>query len=366
MNLRIPGPTPVPPEIMAAHGHEMINHRGPEFAALIETVTRGLKRWFQTEHDLFVFPGSGTGGLEAAVVNCFSPGDPVLAVSIGVFGERFAGVAAAFGLEVTKYAVEFGQAADPARVAALLDANPAIKGVLVTHNETSTGVTNDIAAISRAVAGRALLLVDGVSSIGALPFQADAWGVDVAVTGSQKAWMAPPGAVMVSVGPKAWAAAETARCPRFYWDFATARKYLAQGQTFTTPPLSVLFALERALELMDAEGMEAVFARHRELARHTREQLRALGFTIMGDEAHCSDVVTAAWLPEGVDGKRLVALLRQDHDIVISGGQAALAGKIIRIGHLGWVSRPELDEVFRALRAALPKAGGRAPVAVGA
>ena len=365
MNLRIPGPTPCPPAVLAASSRQMIDHRGPEFAALLASVTDGLKRWFGTEHDLFVFPGSGTGGLEAGVANCFSPGDHVLAVSIGVFGERFASIAQAFGLKVTKYAVEFGEAAQPARVAGLLDENPDIKGVLVTHNETSTGVTNDIAAISRAVAGRTLLLVDGVSSIGALPFLADAWGVDVAVTGSQKAFMSPPGVVAVSVSPRAWAASERATCPRFYWDFVKARQYLAQGQTFTTPAISVLYSVQEGLALMAAEGMENVFARHRELARYTRKQLTALGFRVLSDGVHFSDVVTAAWLPAGVDGKALVSSLRQDHGIIISGGQLSLAGKIIRIGHVGWVQRPELDAVFEALQATLPKVGGRVAVAVG-
>lgn len=364
MNLRIPGPTPCPPEVLAANSKQMIDHRGPEFAALIRSVTSDLKRWFATEHDLFIFPGSGTGGLEAAVANCFSPGDHVIAVSIGVFGDRFASIAKAFGLKVTKYSVEFGEAAKPARVAALLDENPDVRGVLVTHNETSTGVTNDIEAIARAVHGRALLLVDGVSSIGALPFQNDAWGVDVAITGSQKAWMSPPGVVMVSVSPKAWAAYEQATCPRFYWDFGKARDYLANGQTFTTPAVSVLFAMQQGLALMDAEGMENVFARHRDLARYTREQLTALGFRVMSDGVHFSDVVTAAWLPEGVDGKKIVSLLRSEHGIIISGGQQSLAGKIIRVGHLGWVTRADLDDVFRALRVTLPKAGGRTPVAV--
>ena len=363
MNLRIPGPTPLPPTVIAAQSQEMINHRGPEFAELIDRVTRGLKRWFKTEHDLYLFPGSGTGGLEAGVVNCFSPDDHVLAVSIGVFGDRFASVASAFGLEVTKYGVDFGQAADPTHIGHLLDQHPDIKGVLVTHNETSTGVTNDIAAISRAIGGRALLLVDGVSAIGALPFENDAWGVDVAITGSQKAWMSPPGVVMVSVSPKAWAAWEQARCPRFYWDFGKARQYLENGQTFTTPAVSVLFALDAALKQMDEEGMEQVFARHRDVAAYTRERLRALGFTVMGDEAHASDVVTAAYLPAGVDGKKLVSLLREEHGVVISGGQQSLTGKIIRIGHLGWVRREDVDDVFTALRAALPKVGGMTPVA---
>ena len=356
MNLRIPGPTPVPPTILEAGSREMIDHRGPEFSSLLRTITSGLQRWFKTTSDVYVFPGSGTGGLEAAVVNCFSPGDPILAISIGVFGERFASIAKAFGLDVIKYAVEFGRAADPAEVARLLDEHPEVKGVLVTHNETSTGVTNDIAAIAKAVNGRALLLVDGVSSIGALPFDQDGWGIDVAITGSQKAWMSPPGVVMVSASPRALKAAETATCPRFYWDFAKARQYAQNGQTYTTPAVSVLFALERAIRLMDEEGMERVFARHRELAAYTREQLTALGFAVMGDSEHTSAVVTAAWLPAGVDGKKLVKLVREEHGVVISGGQQSLSGKIIRVGHLGWVNRADLDGVFAALRAALPKA----------
>lgn len=356
MNLRIPGPTPIPPEVMAASSKEMINHRGPEFASLLRRVTAGLQRWFKTTSDIYLFPGSGTGGLEAAIVNCFSPGDPVLAVSIGVFGDRFAAIAKAFGLNVITYRVEYGSYADPAEVRRLLAQHPEVKGVLVTHNETSTGVTNDIAAIARAVDGQALLLVDGVSSIGALPFDQDGWGIDVAVTGSQKAWMSPPGVVMVSASPRALKAMETATCPRFYWDFAKARQYAQNGQTFTTPAVSVIFALERALQLMEAEGQEHVFARHRELAAYTREQLTALGFRIMGDVQHASDVVTAAWLPEGVDGKKLVGLMREEHGVVISGGQQSLSGKIIRVGHLGWVNKADLDDVFYALRQALPKA----------
>jgi aspartate aminotransferase-like enzyme len=251
-NLRIPGPVPVPPAVMAAHSQPMIDHRGIAFAKVLENVVTGLKRWFKTEHDVILFPSSGTGGLEASVVNSFSPGDHVLAVSIGVFGERFASVATDFGLNVTKYAVEFGKAAEPHHIGRLLDEHRDIKGVLVTHNETSTGVTNDIAAIAKAIDGRALLLVDGVSSIGSIDFEMDAWGVDLAVTASQKGFMSPPGAAAVAISPKAFAASKEAKLPRHYWDFARAKQYQSQGQTYTTPPMSVCFALEAGMKLMEA------------------------------------------------------------------------------------------------------------------
>lgn len=365
-NLRLPGPVPVPPAVMAANSRPMIDHRGLVFAAILDNVTKGLKRWFKTEHDLFIFPSSGTGGLEAAVVNSFSPGDHVIAVSIGVFGERFASLAENFGLKVTKYAVDFGKAADPVHVGRLLDQHPDVKGVLVTHNETSTGVANDIGAIAKAVGGRALVIVDGVSSVGSLNFEMDAWGIDAAVTASQKGFMSPPGIAAVAVGPRVMAGLKTATLPRHYWDFARAKQYQGLGQTYTTPPVSTFYALEAGIKMMDAEGQEQVFKRHIELAQYTRQNLKALGFAPLADDVHFSPVVSAAWLPAGVDGKKLVALLRDNHDIIVSGGQQSLAGKIIRVGHVGWCGKPELDEVFNAIRVEVPNASARATVAAGA
>ena len=225
--LRIPGPTPCPPEVLQAMAWPMVNHRGPEFQQMLNDVTEKLKQVFQTRNDVLILTGSGTGGLEAAAVNMLSPGDRVLSVSIGVFGDRFANIAQQFGAEVVPLKLEWGKAADPDAVKKALKDNPGVKAVLVTHNETSTGVTNDLAAISKVVkeAGK-LLLVDAISSLGSINLPVDDWHCDVVVTGSQKGWMVPPGLAMVSVSPEAWQAHAKAKMPRFYWDFTRAKKYL--------------------------------------------------------------------------------------------------------------------------------------------
>jgi aspartate aminotransferase-like enzyme len=249
-NLRIPGPTPIPPQVIAAMARPMINHRGPEFAAILARVTEQLKHFFQTEQPVLGFPSSGSGAMEAAVVNCFSPGDTVLAVTIGVFGNRLAKIAEAFGLDVIRLEVPWGQAADPEAVAARLAALPNARGVLLTHNETSTGVTNDIAAIAAAIRAQqpeTLILVDAVSSLGCVDMRMDAWDLDVVFTGSQKGWMVPPGVAMIGVGQRAWAATKKATLPRFYWDFAMTLRSLEKGQTPYTPPVSIYFGLDVSL-----------------------------------------------------------------------------------------------------------------------
>jgi aspartate aminotransferase-like enzyme len=236
IRLHVPGPTPLPDAVREAGARQRVNHSGPEFEALFKRVTAGLQRAFRTEHDVLLLTCSGTGGLEAAIVNHLSPGDPVLAVSIGSFSDRFAKIATTYGADVTKLAVEWGHAAMPADVAAAIREMAAAgrppKAVLLTHNETSTGVTNrirDLAAAVRETAPEALLLVDAISGLGAMPFETDAWGLDVVVTGSQKSWMVPPGLSMVAVGPRAWQAAEHATMPRFYLDLAAHRKSAATG-----------------------------------------------------------------------------------------------------------------------------------------
>lgn len=359
-NLRIPGPTPCPPQVLQAMAGQMINHRGPEFAALITSVTDKLKRIMATKNDVLLLTASGTGGLEAAIVNTLSPGDKVLAVSIGVFGDRFAQIARAFGAEVIVQGFEWGRAADPDSIREALDADPDIKAVMVTHNETSTGVTNDLEAISLVVKGYdKLLLVDAISSLGALTLPIDEWHCDVVITGSQKGWMVPPGMAMVVVGEEAWRANAAAKMPRFYWDFAKAKHYLESGQTPWTPVISIVFALEVALDMMLAEGMPNVYARHGRVAQRARDGLRELGIPLFSDPAHSSNTVTAAKAPEGLDVKRLLHILRTEHDIILSGGQQQLSGKIFRIGHLGWVTEQDIDQVAAALAVALPQAGFR-------
>jgi aspartate aminotransferase-like enzyme len=363
-NLRIPGPTPIPPAVADAMHVPMINHRGPEFAALIGRVTERLQHFFQTRHPVLGFPAAGTGAQEASVVNLFSPGDPVLAVTIGVFGNRLAKIAEAFGASVTRYEVPWGAAADPAEVAARLDALPNAKGVLLTHNETSTGVTNDLPAIAAAIRARrpdVLIVVDAVSSLGCVDMRMDEWDLDVVFTGSQKGWMVPPGLAMIGVGPRAWAATELARIPRSYWDFQAARRSLEKGQTPYTPPVSIYLGLDAALDMMLAEGREAIYARHHACADLTRQRARSLGLELFADPAHASDTVTAIRVPEGVDGKALTKALREREQVIIAGGQDRLEGQIIRIGHLGWVHEPDIAAAMDALGRQLRELGYRAP-----
>jgi aspartate aminotransferase-like enzyme len=356
--LRIPGPTPCPSEVLQAMARPMINHRGPEFHALITEVTDKLKQVFQTRNDLYLLTGSGTGGLEAAVVNVLSPKDKVLSVSIGVFGDRWANIARIFGAEVIDLKFEWGKAADSDAVKKAVKANPDIKAVLVTHNETSTGVTNDLGAISRVIkeAGK-LVLVDAISSLSSIDLPVDKWGCDVVVTGSQKGWMVPPGMAMVSVSADAWKAFAQAKMPRFYWDFGKAKSYLEKAENPWTPAVSVVFAFSVALDMMLKEGIQNIFARHVRLGQMTRDGIKALGLPLFADPAHASNSVTSVSVPPGLDVKKMRQLLQSEYGIVIAGGQQTLDGKIFRIGHMGLVSENEIRELLTAIEATLPKAG---------
>jgi aspartate aminotransferase-like enzyme len=340
----------------------MVNHRGPEFAALLREATAGLKECFRTANDLLLLTASGSGALEAAIVNTLSPGDRVLAVSIGAFGDRWAQIARAFGLDVVKLDFPWGSAAEPGAIGAALRDDPAIKAVLVTHSETSTGVANDLAAISSEVGrSQALLLVDAISSAGALPLESDAWGLDVVVGCSQKAFMAPPGLSMVTMSERAWAAYAGARLPRAYWDLGSAKKNLEKGQTPWTPAVSVLYALVESLNLIAAEGLENVIARHRRVGVRMRDHVRALGLSLLvKDAAHAADTTTAIVAPEGIDAAKLLRVLREEHGVVLAGGQGQLAGKIVRVGHVGWVNEEDIDAVAESLRLALTEQGWRA------
>jgi aspartate aminotransferase-like enzyme len=296
--------------------------------------------------------------MEAAIVNTLSPGDKVLAVINGAFGERFADIADTYGAEVQRLEFPLGEPDDPGAIRQALDDDKSIKAVLVTHNETSTGVTSDLAAIS-AVAKHydKLLLVDAISSLGCIDLQTDAWQCDVVVTASQKGWMIPPGLAFISVSNKAWEAHAQARMPRFYWDFAEAKKFLERGQTPWTPAVSNFYALAVALELMAGEGLANIFARHARIGQKTRDEVKALKLLLFAAEKYASNTVTAVKAPAGLDAKRLLTILREEHDIILSGGQRELAGKIFRIGHLGWVSESDIDVVIERLRRTLPKAG---------
>ena len=347
-NLRIPGPTGLPPTVREAGARQMINHRGPEFAAMLGRILAGMKPYFGTTSDIAMITTAGTGGLEAAVVNTLSPGDRVLGVSIGSFGDRFAKIARTYGADVTKIEVEWGQAADPAVVRAELQRDSGYKAVLLTHNETSTSVMNpipELAAVVRELAPDALILVDSVSGLGAVPFEMDTWGIDVVVTGSQKAWMAAPGLAMIAASARAWTAMETATMPRVYLDLRAHRESHAAGQTPWTPAIAVVYQVDEGIRLMTAEGAEHVFARHEACAAATRAGLTALGFELFADQRFASRTVTGAVVPEGLDWKTFNAEIKR-RGVVLAGGQGKLTGKIFRLGHLGSVT---LEEILGAM-----------------
>jgi aspartate aminotransferase-like enzyme len=358
-NLRIPGPTSLPATVREAGARQMINHRGPEFAALMGRLSNRLQPYFGTSQEVFFLTCSGTGGLEAAVVNILSPGDRVLAITIGAFGDRLAKIAAGYGADVTKHDVEWGASADPEQVRTLLRSNPGFRAVLVTHNETSTGVMNPLDAIAKVVhdeAPEALLLVDGVSGLGGVPFEMDQWGLDVVVTASQKTWMSAPGIAMIALSDRAWKANETARMPRFYLDLGLAREFASKGQTPWTPAIAVLFQMDVALEMMEREGLDGVYRRHRAVAAATRAGLEALGFRLLAAPLDRSLTVTCAWLPDGLDWKPFNSALLE-RGLVIAGGQGKLTGKTMRVGHLGDVSLDDILGVMRVLEEVGPQFG---------
>ncbi len=361
MNLRIPGPTPCPEEVLAAGAMQMMNHRGPEFAQILRRVTDGLNWVFGSSTDVLSFTTSGTGGLEVAVVNTLSPGDRVLSVSIGSFGDRFRAIAKAYGADVVTYATEWGEAADPATIGRMLDEDRAIKAVLVTHNETSTGVTNPLEAIAKEVRARdRLVLVDAVSSMSSVPCPVERWGLDVVVSGSQKGWMVPPGLAFVYFSERAWAANAEAKMPRYYFDAAKTRDSLAKLQNPWTPAMSVYYALDKAFELMRAEGLEGIFTRHEAIGNYTRERVKSMGLKLVPvDERYASNTVTAVWWPEGVDGKAISRRAREEFGVVLGGGQGKLEGKIFRVGHLGWVQQADVAEALDVVEKLLAEAGAR-------
>jgi aspartate aminotransferase-like enzyme len=343
--LLLPGPVTVAQPVLEAMARPMINHRDTEFSELLARVRRALAPVFGTQSDVLVCGSSGTGGLEAALVNCFSPGDVLLSCSVGAFGERFASIARTFGCAVESLETPVGAALDASALAARLDADGdgRIVGILLTHNETSTGVQNDLGAIAPVIRRHgALTLVDSVSGLGASEFRMDDWGYDVVVTASQKAFAAPPGISMLAVSERAWAAMAAARIPRFYFDLPRARESIRAGQTPWTPPISILCALDIALARYHGEGMTAVWERHDRYARAVRAGLEALGFTILSQPGAHSVTVVAAFPPEGVSAAAFLKRLRERYGVVLAGGQGVLAGKIVRFGTMGDVREGDL------------------------
>ena len=357
INLRIPGPTPLPPSVLQALSQPMIGHRGTEFKQLFGSLSADLKTVFQTENDVLLLAASGTGEMEAAIVNTVAPGAAVLSISVGYFGDRFATIAETCGAAVTRVTFPWGHAAEPDAIVERLHAAPNTKAILVTHNETATGVTNDLEAIARAVHALGndapLLLVDAVSSIGAIDLRTDLWGCDIVATCSQKALMAPPGLGLLSVSPKAWQVIENTAARSYYFDLKPLRKRAVEGQTPATPPVSDMFGLRAGLDLILAEGLANVFARHHRVAEYTRQGVTALGLELFAAPHCASDTVTAVKFPAGTDADDIRARLRAEFGIAVGGGQGPVKGQIIRIGHMGYVSEADIAPVLDALETIL-------------
>jgi len=368
--LRIPGPTPLPERVVRSMNRPMIDHRGPEFAAILAEITAGAKRVFKTKNDLLLLTSSGTGGLESAVANLVSPGDEVVAALCGNFGERFAALAAAYGANVVRLEFEWGQPVDPDDLKVVLQRHPKAQVVLLTHNETSTGLTNPLRELAQtARSAERVVVVDGVSSISSIDIETDSWGVDVAVSGSQKGWMAPPGIALVSVSERAWAQQAKARSPRFYFDWKEAKTWAEKGMTPFTPAVPVAFALQEGLRMLQEEGLNKVYERHQRLARATQAGLQALGFQLFAQDGYRSNTVTSAVPPPGLDVAALRSLLDTKYGVVIAGGQGKMTGKMVRVGHLGAVAEGDVVQVIWAMEQALEEldiapADGRGVAAV--
>ena len=368
--LRIPGPTPLPERVVRSMNRPMIDHRGPEFAAILAEITAGAKRVFKTKNDLLLLTSSGTGGLESAVANLVSPGDEVVAALCGNFGERFAALAAAYGASVVRLEFEWGQPVDPDDLKVVLQRHPKAQVVLLTHNETSTGLTNPLRELAQtARSAERVVVVDGVSSISSIDIETDSWGVDVAVSGSQKGWMAPPGIALVSVSERAWAQQANARSPRFYFDWKEAKTWAEKGMTPFTPAVPVAFALQEGLRMLQDEGLNKVYERHQRLARATQAGLQALGFQLFAQDGYRSNTVTSAVPPPGLDVAAFRSLLDTKYGVVIAGGQGKMTGKMVRVGHLGAVAEGDVVQVIWAMEQALEEldiapADGRGVAAV--
>ena len=357
-NLRTPGPTPIPEEVREAQAQQMIDHRGTEFGEMLRETSTGIAELIGTSGEVLLLTGSGSGALEAAVVNVLSPGDRILVVNIGAFGDRFAKIAAAFGADVEQLEFEWGTAADPAVLRQRL-ASERYAAILITHNETSTGAANplrDLASVVREAPGDPLLVVDGISGLGAMPFEMDAWDVDLVVSASQKAWMASPGIAIAALSERAVEAGRTARMPRFYWDFAEASQWAGKGQTPWTPAISVLYGLRVGVRRLREEGRERTWRRHAAIAAAVAAGIESLGLRPVAAPADRSATVTAAWLPDGMDWGPFNAEMRSA-GLVIAGGQGKWVGKILRFGHMGDVSIEEMAAALELMGEALPNHG---------
>jgi aspartate aminotransferase-like enzyme len=357
--LLAPGPTPVPPEVLQSMAMPIIHHRAPDFVPVLESAKEGMKWLFQTENDVLILTATGTGGMVAAVNNFFSPGEKVLVVNGGKFGERWGKIAASYGIEVKEIPVEWGRVVKPEAVEEELKKDKDIRGVLVQASETSTGVFHpiqEVGEVVRRVRDDALFVVDAISGLVAHDMRPDAWGVDVMVAGSQKGLMLPPGLAFVSASERAWKKNEKAEAPRFYFNLKKERESLAKNQTAFTSSVTLIVGLNEALKLLKAEGLENIFARHARLAEATRAAARALGLGLFAKESP-SNALTAIEAPPGIDGQEIYKTMREVYGITGAGGQDMARGKIFRIAHLGYADTFDVITAIAGLEMVLKKLG---------
>jgi aspartate aminotransferase-like enzyme len=355
--LLTPGPTPLPPEVCEALACPIIHHRTPQFQTILKQASEGLKYVFQTKNDVLILASSGTGAMEAAVINFLSPGDTALTIQGGKFGERWTELCKAYNINSEIIDVEWGKAVHPLEIEKRLKSNPKIKAVFVTLCETSTGVVNDIEAIGKVIKDKdAILVVDAISGLGAIDLKTDAWFCDVVVSGSQKGLMLPPGLGFISISPKAWKLAQAATCPKYYFDLIKAKEAIDKTDTPFTPAISLIVALNESLKMMREDGLENIYLRHKKMADATRQAVRALGLELFAATA-ASDVVTAIKVPQGLDGEKLVKTMRDTYGVTIAGGQEELKGKVFRIAHMGYIEEFDIITGISCLEKVLHQMG---------
>ena len=355
--LMTPGPTPVAPETQLAMAQPILHHRAPAFMDIMAKVREDLKYLFQTEQEVLLFVATGTGAMEGAVANTLSPGDTVIVADGGKFGERWTELCQVYGINVDLIKIEWGHAVDPQEVARRLDANPAIKAVFVQANETSTGVQHPVQDLAAVVKGRpgTILVVDAISALGGYPLPMDEWGLDLVVSGSQKAMMLPPGLAFAALSPKAWEFVKTSTCPKYYFDFAKQLKSQQKNQTAYTSAVTLTLGLQQVLGWVRDQGLEQIFAHNKRLSAATKAAVKAMGLELFSKQ-YPSDVLTAVLAPAGVDGQQVVAKMREK-GIWIAGGQAQAKGKIFRIAHMGYINEQDLLGTLGALEIVLNKLG---------
>lgn len=359
-----PGPTPIPNEVALAMSETMIHHRTPQFNKVFEEARTGLKKLFGTRNDVLMLASSGTGAMEAAVANLFSPRDKVLVVNGGKFGERWLNIANAFGLDPVEMKVEWGQAVKVEEVAKQIKAHADLKAVMIQASETSTTVLHPVREIAKLTKNGPLFLVDGVTAVGVVPIPVDEWDIDVLVTGSQKAMMLPPGLGFISLSERAWKKTKEARLPRFYFDLNLERKNQQKGSGAFTPAVSLIFGVRASLNMMQREGFDRVYARHARMSRATRAAATALGLKLLAPDSP-SPAATGIYLPDGIDADRVLDYLRDHMNITLAEGQDQLKGKVIRIAHVGYMGAFDVITAIAALEMALRKFGVELPFGKG-